>query len=132
MRRQQVMRDGFTLHVVIEEAVLRAVVGSASVMAGQIRHLAASAAEPGVTIQILAMATPRPVICPPLTVLSFPADPDVACTGNVYALPVFCKKTGIAAARDAFASLARAALPAGESARLITSLPGPTQAKDHA
>jgi transcriptional regulator with XRE-family HTH domain len=131
MRRQEIMRDGFALHVVIEEAVLRAVVGSAHVMAGQIRQLAALAAEPGVTIQVLVMATPRPVICPPLTVLSFPADPDVACTGNVYALPVLCKQTGIAAARDAFASLARAALPAGESARLIAALPGLIQERDH-
>jgi transcriptional regulator with XRE-family HTH domain len=132
MRRQEVMRDGFTLHAVIEEAVLRAVVGSAHVMAGQIRHLAALAAVPGVTIQILAMATPRPVICPPLTVLSFPDDPDIACTGNVYAQPALCKKARIAAARDAFASLVRAALPAGESARLIASLPGPVQEEDQA
>jgi transcriptional regulator with XRE-family HTH domain len=122
MRRKGVMRDGFALHVVIDEAALRIVVGSAHVMAEQIRQLAVSATQPGVIVQVLAMATPRPVICPPVTVLTFPADPDIACTGILYGQAVLSKNTATKTACDAFARLSKAALPAEDSARLIASL----------
>jgi hypothetical protein len=51
-------------------------------MAGQVRHLAARAASPTVTVQVVPMTTPRPVICPAFTLLSFPGDPDVAWTAG--------------------------------------------------
>jgi len=127
MRRQDIMRDGGTLHAIIDEAALRTAVGSAQVMAEQVRHLALSADQPGVTVQVLAMATPRPVICPPFTVLSFRADPDLAFTGIVGGQVTLSKPAGTAAACDAFARIAKAALSAAESARLLASIPDPVQ-----
>jgi transcriptional regulator with XRE-family HTH domain len=122
-RRQAVLRrDGFTLHAVIDESALRCAVGSAHVMAGQVRHLQDCAASPAVTVQVVPMTTPRPVICPAFTVLSFPGDPDVACTAGLSEQVTIRDSTRADAMSSTFAALTRAAMPPGESARLIGCL----------
>jgi hypothetical protein len=91
-------------------------------MAGQVQHLQAWAACPAVTVQVVPMATPRPVICPAFTLLGFPGDPDVACMTGPGG-PVLIRDCSRAEAMSGtFAALARAAMPAGESARLIGGL----------
>jgi transcriptional regulator with XRE-family HTH domain len=122
-RRQDILRrDGFSLHAVIDESALRTTIGSSDVMAGQIRHLAEVAATPAVTVQVLPMATTKPVLCAPATLLGFPADPDIACTGGACGPIAFCDNASARTTKDAFARLANAALPADESARLISTL----------
>jgi transcriptional regulator with XRE-family HTH domain len=123
VRRQAVLRrDGFTLHAVIDESVLRCSVGSAHVMAGQVQHLQACAASPAVTVQVVPMTTPRPVIRPAFTVLSFAGDPDVACTAGLSEQVTICDSTRAEAISGIFGALASAALPPGDSARLIGGL----------
>jgi transcriptional regulator with XRE-family HTH domain len=123
VRRQAVLRrDGFTLHAVIDESVLRCPVGSADVMAGQVQHLQACAASPAVTVQVVPMTTPRPVISPAFTVLSFPGDPDVACTAGLSEQVTISDSTRAEARSGTFAALARAAITPGQSARLISRL----------
>jgi transcriptional regulator with XRE-family HTH domain len=133
MRRQDVLhRDGFTFHAVIDEPALHCAVGSAHVLAGQLRHLATCAASPAVTVQVVPMTAPRPVICPAFTLLSFPGDPDVAWTAAISGLVTIRASARAEAASGAFAALARAALPPGESARLISRLSGSTRNAGHA
>jgi hypothetical protein len=127
VRRQEILRrDGFSLHVVIDESALLTTIGSASVMAGQVRHVAAIAA-PAVTVQVLRMATTKPVLCPPFTLLSFPTDPEVACTGSAYEPIAFRDSINAELIKDAFVRLANAALLADESARLISTLAGSSE-----
>jgi transcriptional regulator with XRE-family HTH domain len=133
MRRQALLgRDGFTLHAVIDEPALRCAVGSAHMMAGQVRHLAACAASPAVTVQVIPMSTPRPVICPAFTLLSFPDDPDVACTAGPGGQFRIRESTGADGTSGAFAALARTAMSASDSARLISRLSNGAGNMEHA
>jgi transcriptional regulator with XRE-family HTH domain len=127
MHRQTTACKELALHVIIDEAALRAVVGSNEVMTDQVRRLSLSAAEPDVTIQVLPTETPRPVICPAFTIMSFAADPDAAFTGMPYGPVTFSKTAETRAASEAFANLVKAALPARESVHLLASPTGPPQ-----
>ena len=123
--RQQT-RTGRTLHAVIDEAALLRPPGTPALMAAQLAHLARAAGDSSVTVQILPLAVPWPVLSPPFTLLTFgPADPDAACVPGPAGRPALItavRAVGVRAA--AFAALAAAALPPDESAALITRLAG--------
>jgi hypothetical protein len=91
-------------------------------MARQTRRIVEAVATSAVTVQVLPMATAKPVLCAPVTLLGFSADPDIACTGGACGPIAFCDNASARTTKDAFALLAHAALPAAESARLISTL----------
>jgi len=84
MARQAVLRrepDPLRLWAVLDEAVLRRVVGSRAVMADQLRHLAAMARSPKITVQVIPYDKgAHPGMTGPFTILGFPwsADPGVS------------------------------------------------------
>jgi transcriptional regulator with XRE-family HTH domain len=126
-RRQETLARGRReLRVILDESALRRVIGTAEIMAGQLRHLAAAAAGPDqVTIQVIPLAAGHQVLSPPFTLLAFDGqDASTAAWisgihGQV-ALTTRAMDTGYAA--STFAALTRAALPPRESARLIQHL----------
>jgi transcriptional regulator with XRE-family HTH domain len=125
LRRQELLPDGHQLHLVIDEAVLFRQIGSPPIMAAQLSHLRELAASPAVTLQILALSTPRPVLSAPFTLLGFrdPADPDLASRQGAGGQIVVTRSTAtVDTLRGTFAALARAAISAGASAGLITEL----------
>lgn len=64
--------DPTTLHVVLNEAVLRRTVGGAEVMRGQLRHLAEMSERPNVTVQVLPFsAGAHPAMDASFTLLGF-------------------------------------------------------------
>lgn len=82
LKRQERLDDGdpLTLHAVLDEAVIRRVVGSREVMAGQLRRLLDLAELPNVTVQMIPLdAGGYGLMSGGVTILSFPADeePDV-------------------------------------------------------
>jgi transcriptional regulator with XRE-family HTH domain len=127
-RRQAVLgRAGFRLHAVLDESVLRRIVGSPHVMADQLGHLRAIT-ESGtvtVTVQVAPLAVAARVLSLPFTMLSFadPAASRVAC----YADPggrvtVTTHGAEVRALRAAFDTLAASALTPLKSAELIREL----------
>jgi transcriptional regulator with XRE-family HTH domain len=125
-RRQQLLhRDGFQLNAIIDETALLRAPAHTPVMDGQLSHLADLADNPNITLQVLPLATPWPDLSPPFTLLSFPGpgDPQTACTvSHAGQYQLTCHPKQIQALSDTFTKLSRAALPADESARLITDL----------
>lgn len=125
IRRQEVLERDVPLFlwVVIHEAVLRTCVGGRSVMIGQLEHLAAQAAPPHVTLQVLpyeAGAAPSHL---PFTLLSLKDAPHAVYTetpthgGQVEDTP-----SVVAAAVSKFDRLRMAALSEEESQTLIRKI----------
>ena len=124
--RQKALADsGQLLHAVIDEAALLRPVGSLQVLAAQIDHLGWAATAANVTVQVIPLAAPWPVLVPPFSVLAFagPDDPDTACgTGIDGQGAVTSHPQTVRALSTAFTALARAALPPAQSAHLIHRL----------
>ena len=97
-------------------------------MTGQLQQVLDLAAQPAVTVQVLAMATPQAVLSPPFTVLGFPdpADGDVVCYGGEGGSVTVSRRAADArTALDAFSALARTALNPADSAALVARLSQP-------
>jgi len=124
-RQQALASSGHLLHAVLDEATLLRPPGPAPLMAAQTDHLSALATTTRLTIQVLPLTTPWPILSPPFTLLDFdgPADPPAACTAGADGRPALTTHPQtVRALRDAFDALARAALPPAQSAHLITRL----------
>ena len=124
-RRQEVLSYGHRVHAVIDESALLRSVGTPSIMAAQLVHLRDVAASHSTTVQILALSGPRSVLSAPFTVLSFPdpADPDVACrVGPDGQVALIKRGTTVSAQLSSFDALTSAAMPADESANLISAM----------
>lgn len=82
MRRQGVIEreDPPALWVIIHEAVLRTVVGSTSVMVGQLEHLAVAMQSPHVTVQVLPYSAGAAPSHLPFTLLSLDDKPHAVYT----------------------------------------------------
>ena len=124
--RQKAHDDaGHDLHAVIDEAALLRPLGSPQITAAQIDHLAWHATAPRLTIQILPISTPWPVLSPPFAILTFTGtdDADTACTtGTGGQAAVTSHPPAVRGLRAAFTALAGAALPPAQSAHLLTRL----------
>lgn len=82
MRRQQAPDDRQrSLRLILDESVLRRVLGSRPIMAGQLVRLRTAVGAGWLTVRVLPLAGGRPVLSPPFAILRFAdaADPDVAC-----------------------------------------------------
>jgi transcriptional regulator with XRE-family HTH domain len=125
-RRQELLHTGnCTLHLIIDHAALRRPLAPAAIMTAQIKHLAAIAADPAVTIQVTAPSPAQTVLSPSFTLLSSrdPDQPVTACYhGPAGQILLTRRADSTRAALDTFHALAQTALPPADSANLIAHL----------
>lgn len=123
-QRQAALRrnDPLQLSVIVDEAVLRRVVGGRDVMRAQLGYLFEAAHRPNVTVRVLPDGSgEHPGMAGPFTLLRFPdpSDADVlfveSLAGNVYAE----KAEDVERARRVFSRLETLALAPGESMDLV-------------
>lgn len=125
--RRSAFDDGrHRLHAVIDESALLRPAGTPEVMAGQLAYLARAAATAArITIQVLPLNMPWPVLAPPFTILTFPdrTAPTTACTATVDGRPALTASAlAISVHHAAFDALTQAALPATQSGQFIDRL----------
>jgi transcriptional regulator with XRE-family HTH domain len=127
MARQERLRttEGPRLWVVMNEAVIRRVVGGRAVMRAQLAHLAGACGRPNVTLQVLPFsAGAHPSMNGAFIIMDFPepTDPDVVYveyhSGTLY----LEKAAEVKRYRLIFDHLRAEALPADESRALITTV----------
>jgi transcriptional regulator with XRE-family HTH domain len=122
MRRQEPARGHRELHAIIDESALLRAFGSAQVMAAQLGHLSAAAADPLITVQILRLATFTHVLSPGFTILGFTdeADADVGYRdGNDEQVTLTSDSGSVGRLRSTFAPLSHYAdSPASSAVRI--------------
>ena len=124
-RRKEMLASGAELHLVLDEAVLRRTIGTASVLTAQLEHLLMVSAWPAATVQVLSLAGARPVLSDSFTVLSFSDqdDPDVGYVSGARGQAIRRERASdVQAMREVFDELSRAALTPSDSVELITTL----------
>jgi transcriptional regulator with XRE-family HTH domain len=128
MQRQVVLTrpDPMELWIILDEAVLRRMVGPSHLMRDQLEHLYETSQWPNVTLQVLAFGSGLHVgLGGSFTIIEFPErfDPDVVytegVTGQAY---IEEREREVRARAEAFDVLRAAALPPNNSARLIRSI----------
>jgi transcriptional regulator with XRE-family HTH domain len=128
MQRQVVLTrpDPMELWIILDEAVLRRMVGPSHLMRDQLEHLYEASQWPNVTLQVLAFGSGLHVgLGGSFTIIEFPErfDPDVVytegVTGQAY---IEEREREVRARAEAFDVLRAAALPPANSARLIRSI----------
>lgn len=121
-RQEHALTAGRRLHLILDQSVLLRPVGTAPVMAAQLRHLLTLTIHPAVTLQVAELARPRPVLTCPFTILSFPepASPGAACTTGIGGqITITTGHSSLQALHAAFSALAGNAASADDSATLI-------------
>jgi transcriptional regulator with XRE-family HTH domain len=125
-RRQEVMhRNGSAVRVVIDEAALVRVIGSAQVMSVQHEHLLAVTSTSAVRLQVAALDRPCLALSPSFTILRFAnrANADVACCSGTAGQVVFSRgSAGVEATAKTMERLSGSAMSPGDSASLIRNL----------
>jgi transcriptional regulator with XRE-family HTH domain len=124
LRRQERLRgdDRLALHAVVDEAVIRRVMGGPQVMAGQLRHLLDVIDLPNVTVQVLPFdAGGYGTMTGAVMILSFPGDedPDVVYLEYPRGGEWIEDASDVAKFADVFEDNTALALPVEESAALI-------------
>jgi transcriptional regulator with XRE-family HTH domain len=128
MQRQAVLTrpDPMELWIILDEAVLRRMVGPSRVMRDQVEHLYEASQWPNITLQVLAFGSGLHVgMGGSFAIVEFPErlDPDVVytegVTGQAY---IEEREREVRARAEAFDVLRAAALPPANSARLIRSI----------
>ena len=128
LRRQEVLHGGepIQLRLILDESVLLRSIGPASVMREQLERLIEAGSQPGVTLQVLALAgAERPVLAGSFGILSFaePDDDDVAYAEGIRGQVLLeQRESEVRAMRLMFDALCRSARSPRESARLIREL----------
>nr|WP_237534526.1 DUF5753 domain-containing protein [Streptomyces sp. SID3343] len=125
MARQQLLTRAapLTLWAILDEAVLHRRVGGRQVMCAQLEHLATVGTAPNVTIQVLPYSRgAHPGMAGPFSVIELGSgDPNIlyvdSPTGNIYVE----RPAQVRHHEDVFNHLRAEALPADESAELITA-----------
>jgi transcriptional regulator with XRE-family HTH domain len=117
--------DPLRLHVVIDEAALRRLVGGAAVMRQQMRRLNEVASLPNVTLQVVPFsAGGHAGMDGPFVILSFPEnlDPDVVYIESTRSGVYLERPTDVQRYAEMFERLVTTALGPGESSALITEI----------
>jgi transcriptional regulator with XRE-family HTH domain len=128
MQRQDVLlrADPLELWIILDEAVLRRMVGPSCVMRQQLEHLYEASQWPNITLQVLAFGSGlHPGMGGPFAIIEFPerSDPDVVYTEGVTGQAYMEERDREVRARsEAFDLLRATALPPADSALLIRSL----------
>jgi transcriptional regulator with XRE-family HTH domain len=124
--RQTLARSsGRQLNLIIDETALLRRVAPPDVMADQMRHLATVAADPLVTVRVVALTTPHPVLSPPFALLRFddPDDLGVACCAGIGGQLLVTQHAGrVSTLHATFGALSRATLSPADSTDLIRHL----------
>nr|WP_246461149.1 helix-turn-helix transcriptional regulator [Nocardia transvalensis] len=127
LRRQNILtrqRYPASLIVVLQEAVLRTVVGDRSVMARQIRHLADMSTRDNIELRVLPFeaGAPSGVVMPPFVILDFPQDargkslePTIVFAESMIGSMYFESTADVGAYRDAFNTVLNASMDVGPS-----------------
>ena len=114
------------LTVVLDEAVLRRVVGGRAAMHAQVEHLLEAAALPNVTLHVLPFDRGAHAgMAGGFTIMSFPwaADPGIGFLESAWSVGVYFEQPHeIEAQRRAFAKLCDLALPPGDSLRVMAAV----------
>ncbi len=128
MQRQDVLTrpDPMELWIILDEAVVRRMVGPSQMMREQLDHLCETSQWPNVTLQILAFGSGLHVgMGGPFAIIEFPErfDPDVVYTEGVTGQAYIEERDREVRARsEAFDLLRATALSPAESVRLIRSI----------
>jgi transcriptional regulator with XRE-family HTH domain len=128
MQRQDVLMraDPLELWIILDEAVLRRLVGPSSLMRQQLDHLYEASQWPNVTLQVLAFSSGiHPAMGGPFAIIEFPErlDSDVVYTEGVTGQAYIEEREDEVRVRsEAFDLLRATALPPADSAQLIRSL----------
>jgi len=112
------------LHLLLDESALLRPVGTAPVMAAQLRHLLILTTYPAITVQVAELAMPRPVLTCPFTILTVPgsSEPDVACHAGIRGqITITTRDADLRALHHAFTALTGAATSPGNTATLISN-----------
>jgi transcriptional regulator with XRE-family HTH domain len=128
LRRQEVLTkpDPLELWIILDEAVIRRVMGPPDLMTRQLDHLCAASQWPNVTLQVVEFGSGlHPALSGPFAIIEFPErfDPDVVYSegvgGQAY---VEEREKEVKAQVEAFDLLRATALPPADSADLIRTL----------
>ncbi|MGV9412811.1 DUF5753 domain-containing protein [Nocardia sp. NPDC003693] len=132
VRRQSRLEDqAFKLDVVLSEFVFRDQIGGPSVMAGQLRHLAAVAQRPNVSVRMVPFDAPGHLgsIVGSFVLLDFPknaafgtTEPPVAFIEEYTGVLFLERDSEVKRYRDAFAEISRVALDQDTTGQLALSL----------
>jgi Domain of unknown function (DUF5753) len=115
------------LWAVVDEAVLRRLIGGPSVMAAQLEHLVGASRQTHVTVQVIPYAVgAHPGMAGPLTIMEFPdaADPEVVYIDGMAGDLFLEGETEVRRYIGVFEHLQAAALRPADSVRLIGELAG--------
>jgi len=123
-RQRQVLHEAATkFSAMIDESVLRRVVGGPAVMRDQLKTLATVSELPNVTIRIVPFAAgPLPVPTNKFIILSFDGTPDLVFLESLTGQLVLERQSDLAAYNEAYVALEELALPAGDSHDRLLSL----------
>jgi transcriptional regulator with XRE-family HTH domain len=129
MQRQEVIVPGragpIELWLILDEAVIRRVMGSPELMRAQLNHLADASQWPNVTLQVLPFCSGlHPALNGPFAIIEFPErfDPDVVYTEGVGGQDYLERERDVRARAEAFDLLRAAALSPADSTDLIAAL----------
>jgi len=128
MQRQEVLRRAgpLELWIILDESVLRRMVGPSPVMREQLEHLYEASQWPNITLQVLTFGSGlHPGLGGPFAIIEFPErfDPDVVYTEGVTGQAYIEERDREVRARsEAFDLLRASALPPADSALLIRSI----------
>ena len=129
MQRQEIIVPGragpIELWLILDEAVIRRVMGSPELMRAQLNHLADASQWPNVTLQVLSFSSGlHPALNGPFAIIEFPErfDPDVVYTEGVGGQDYLERERDVRARAEAFDLLRAAALSPADSTDLIGAL----------
>ena len=129
MQRQEIIVPGragpIELWLILDEAVIRRVMGSPELMRAQLNHLADASQWPNVTLQVLSFSSGlHPALNGPFAIIEFPErfDPDVVYTEGVGGQDYLERERDVRARSEAFDLLRAAALSPADSTDLIAAL----------
>jgi transcriptional regulator with XRE-family HTH domain len=129
MQRQEIIIPGragpIELWLILDEAVIRRVMGSPELMRAQLNHLADASQWPNVTLQVLPFSSGlHPALNGPFAIIEFPErfDPDVVYTEGVGGQDYLERERDVRARAEAFDLLRAAALSPADSTDLIGAL----------
>jgi hypothetical protein len=126
IQRQEALtrEDPLKLWLILNEAVIRRIVGGLEVMYGQLAHLLEASEWPSVTLQVLPLSSgAHPALSGPFCILEFPerTDPDVVYTEGVGGHAYIERDSDVRACAEAFDLLRAAALSPADSVEMISS-----------
>lgn len=129
MQRQEVLtrEDPLRLWLILNEPVIRRMVGGPEVMSHQLAHLFEASQWPNVTLQVLPLSSGvHPALSGPFCILEFPerSDPDVVYAEGVAGHAYLERDADVRACAEVFDLLRAAALSPADTTEMISAMAG--------